>query len=491
LPATVERERADGSFERVAVRRLRPGDRVRVLPGETLPADGEIEEGASRFDEAVLTGESEAVRRAKGECVVAGSHNVESPVVVRVTHCGADTRFAEIVSLMEIASAAKPRAAQLADMIASPFLVAVIVASAAAGAWWWSAGPAHAIGIAIAVLIVTCPCALSLATPAATLAAAGALARQGIFVRRLQAIEDCAAVDTIVFDKTGTLTQADLSVAAIHPRAGHDAPAVLAQAAALARDSLHPAARAIFAAARDHALPDMTNVREVAGQGIEGDAGAAHWRLGSASFCRAPAMPSAARCVHLADADGWLAAFELEETLRPDAARAVQSLRAQHLSVQLLSGDQHGAVERLAARVGIDDALGEQTPESKLARIAQLQSKGRRVLMAGDGLNDGPVLARADVSVAMGRAVPLAQARSDFIVPGGQLASVPRIVQLARRTRAVVRENLAWAALYNAVCVPLAVIGWMPPWLAGLGMAASSLFVVANAARLAREAKET
>jgi Cu2+-exporting ATPase len=194
---------------------------------------------------------------------------------------------------------------------------------------------------------------------------------------------------------------------------------------------------------------------------------------------------SAASAVHLADASGWLASFDLGESLADDAQAAVRDLRELGLAVELLSGDRARAVQAVAARAGIDAAHGGHTPESKLEHVARLQARGSHVAMVGDGMNDGPVLARAAVSIAMGQGVPLAQAQSDFIVPGSQVGAVPRIVRLARRTRAVVRENLAWAAAYNAVCVPLAAAGWMPPWLAGLGMAASSLIVVANAARLA------
>jgi Cu2+-exporting ATPase len=485
LPETVERMEAGGAFERVAVRRLSPGDRIRVLPGEVVPADGEIVQGTSELDEALLTGESRSVARGEGDVVVAGSLNTSGTLLVRVSRCGGQTRFASIVALMERASAEKPRAAQLADRFATPFLAGVIVASAGAAAWWWQAGPAHAIGVAIAVLIVTCPCALSLATPAATLAAAGTLARRGILVRRLKALESGADIDTVVFDKTGTLTNAQAAVGAIHTRTGVDPQWALKQAAGLARQSLHPVSRAIVAAAGETA-DSFDNVREVAGQGVESGG----WRLGSASFCNAPYANGQTRGqVHLSDQRGWVAGFELDESLRKDAVPALDKLRGLGVSVELLSGDQQGAVARIARRARILLAQGSQTPESKLARVTQLQSRGHRVAMVGDGMNDGPVLARADLSVAIGSAVPLAQARCDFIVPGGQVDAVPLLIALARRTRAVVRQNLAWAAAYNLVCVPLAVVGFMPPWLAGLGMAASSLVVVINSARLASFAK--
>jgi len=491
LPDTVERANAHGEFERVSVRKLAQQDRIRVLPGEAFPADGTVLAGESSVDEALLTGESRALLRRVGERVVAGSHNLTSPLTVQVTRCGAHTRFAEIVALMERASVEKPQSAQLADRIATPFLLAVLAAAAAAAAWWWSAGPAHALGIAIAVLIVTCPCALSLATPAATLAAAGALARRGILPRSLKALEACAGVDTVVFDKTGTLTEQRLALIEVCTRAGVDESQALLQAGVLARHSLHPVSRALSAAA-DVANRQAINVREVSGCGVEGDVvceagGVRHMRLGSASFCDVGESRVEGLCSHLADDRGWVATFKFDESLRPDAPPAIKALLQQlKVQVQLLSGDRANAVNRVAPRAGIEVASGEQTPEDKLRHVSSMQAAGHSVAMVGDGMNDGPVLARADVSIAMGHAVPLAQAQSDFVVSGAQLAAIPLLIEQARRTRRVVRENLAWAAAYNLVCVPLAVIGWMPPWLAGLGMAASSLLVVLNSARLAR-----
>jgi len=493
LPQTVERLGADGEFHRVAARKLVVGDTIRVLPGEVFPADGEVTAGETRVDEALLTGESRALARRTGECVIAGSHNLSGVVSVRVTRTGRDTRYAGIVALIEQAASEKPRLARIADRIASPFLLVVMAAAAGAAVWWWPTDPGHALGVAMAVLIVTCPCALSLATPAAMLAAAGALARRGVLVRRLQALEDAASVDTLVFDKTGTLTEDRMAVIATRTRPGTDPHEALALAGALAQHSLHPASRAITLAAGSVGWT-AHGVNEVAGRGVRGSVGGdSGWgsremRLGSANFCRAPfsGAPGSGLEVHLADPQGWLATFTLDEAMRPDAPAAVGRLRAAGVSVELLSGDRRVAVTRLAQRAGIDRAYGDCSPEDKLVHVRAAQSRGHRVAMVGDGVNDAPVLARADVSIAMGEAVPLAQARSDFVIPGAQLAGAAAIVAHARRARAVVRENLAWAALYNLVCVPLAVFGFMPPWLAGLGMAGSSLLVIANSARLAR-----
>lgn len=482
MPETVERLRAEGGSERVPLRRLQAGDRIRVLAGEAFPADGRILEGTSQVDEALLTGESTPLARGPGDAVLAGSHNLAGTLLVAVERLGAATRYGEIVALMERASVAKPAIARLADRMASPFLAAVLLAAAGAALWWWPEGPGRAIGIAVAVLIVTCPCALSLATPAATLAAAGALARRGILVRRLEALEAGAAIDTVVFDKTGTLTADRMTVRAVHARGGMTAQEALRLAAALARHSLHPASRAIAAAADE--AGDATAVREHAGAGVAGVVEGRALRLGSAAFCGIGGAPAGQ--VFLAEGADWLAWFELEEALRPDARAAVDALAREDLHVELLSGDRVSAVQHLAARAGIVHCAGAQSPQDKLDHVAALQARGHRVLMVGDGMNDGPVLARADVSVAMGQGVPVAQARSDFIVLGSQLAAVPALLLQARRTRAIVRQNLAWAAGYNFVCIPLALAGAMPAWLAGLGMAASSLFVVLNAARLAR-----
>lgn len=493
LPDSVERQGADGMFERIPVRRLVPGDLIRLLPGDVVPADGTVTAGESQVDEALLTGESTPLLRRTGSAVIAGSHNLSGMLLVRVERAGGETRYAAMVALMEQASVQKPRLARIADRIAGPFVLLVLLASAAAAFWWWPSDPAHAIGVAVAVLIVTCPCALSLATPAATLAAAGALARRGVLVRRLEALESCAAVDTVVFDKTGTLTEDRMTVTLSRVREGLDPVQAWRMAAALAQHSLHPLSKAIVQAAGDVSA-SATDVTEVPGQGLQGHvlsgAGAKphSMRLGSAAFCGMPPSVEASNGpqVHLSDDAGWLASFDMDEALRPEARSSVGALRALGLQVQLLSGDLIAAVARLASRAGIDEALGQHTPEAKLAHVRGLQQRGRRVVMVGDGMNDGPVLACADVSVAMGQAVPLAQAKSDFIVLGGQLTAVPALLRHARRTHAVVRQNLWWAALYNAVCVPLAVLGFMPPWLAGLGMAASSLLVVLNSARLAR-----
>ena len=493
LPDSVARRAPDGAFERVAVRRLVSGDVIRVLPGETFPADGTLLQGETRVDEALLTGESRPVARSVGASVIAGSHNLTALVLVRVDRIGPETRFAQIVALMETASTSKPRLARLADRIAKPFLIAVLLAAALACAFWWGRDPGHALMVAVAVLVVTCPCALSLATPAAMLAAAGTLARQGVLVRRLEAFESLAGVDTVLFDKTGTLTRDAMVLAVTEVRDGISATQALAMAAALAQYSLHPVSRALLVAAS--ASPDSTgwtadSATEQVGRGVSGRVhrtgapDSRELRLGSAAYCGLALLASDSQRAFLSDKQGWLATFALHEDLRTDAAATVAILQAAGISVHLLSGDAVPAVARVAAQVGITDFQGACTPQDKLDFLQQAQQRGRKVAVVGDGLNDGPVLAAAHASFAFGRAVPLAQAQADFVVLGDRLGAVSQTVFLARRTLRVVRQNLVWAAVYNAFCVPLAVLGWLPAWLAGLGMGASSLLVVLNALRL-------
>ncbi len=497
LPASVDRQLANGQFERVAVRRLDVDDVVRVLPGEAFPADGTIVLGDTFADEALLTGESRPVPRAAGAQVMAGSYNLSAAVHVRVEQIGKATCYAQIVALMEQASIDKPRLAVLADRVAKPFLIFVLLAAASAALFWWETDPARALMAAVAVLVVTCPCALSLATPTAMLTSAGWLAKHGVLVRRLQGIESLADIDTVVFDKTGTLTQAHLGLCAVQTRAGMSESRALELAFALAQHSLHPASRALVAAYGEGAcaetnVTDVTDVNEFAGQGLEGRfAGSSipgcvsPVRLGSAKFCNVDPSPGDSMQVVLADASGWLARFELDEVVRPDAHAVVKALLAKGLDVQLLSGDRAPATQQVARRLGISQVLADCTPQAKLSHLLVLQKQGRKVMMVGDGLNDGPVLASAHVSVALGHAVPLAQAQSDLVISGAQLHMLPAMLCQARRTMGIVRQNLWWAATYNAVCVPLALTGWLPAWLAGLGMAMSSLIVIANAARLA------
>jgi Cu2+-exporting ATPase len=381
-----------------------------------------------------------------------------------------------------------------------------MLASLASAIYWWPTDPAHAVMVAVAVLIVTCPCALSLATPAAMLATAGALARSGVLVRRLSALQNLALIDTVIFDKTGTLTRDAFEVVHIHTHDGVSEAQALDWAGSLARHSLHPVSRALWSEARRRAeaagrLHDLEalaahDVSELAGQGVQGvltqsDLGPQALRLGSAAFCAAPARAGHHLQVSLADASGWLASFELAEQVRPEAAGVVSALAQMGLGLKVLSGDGTAAVAQVAQAVGIADAQGGCSPQHKLQALQALQAQGHKVAMVGDGLNDGPVLAGADVSFALGQAVPLAQSKSDFVLMGGQLGVLVSTLQRSRQTMRIVRQNLWWSAAYNATCVPLALMGWLPAWAAGLGMALSSLLVVLNALRLSQALPES
>lgn len=498
-PEVVQRLDERGGVTLVSPQALQPGDLVRVLAGQAVPADGVLEgQGAAGLvDESLLSGESLPVPKGAGSPVVAGSLNLQGPLLVRVERVGRDTRMEGIRALMRQALSQRPAAAQLADRWAGRFLWTVLaLAAAGALAWWWIE-PARALWVAASVLIVTCPCALSLAAPAAWLSAAGALARRGVLLNRFEALEALSQVDRMVFDKTGTLTEDRMVMTGcrLQPLAqGHDLSWVQTRAADLARQSLHPLSRALADAVPPGATPWL-GVREHPGLGLEArDAHGAVWRLGSAAWVGQGDGEY--------DGDGrrlWFgqpgvpwAAFEFEEVLRPDAAQAVRALQAEGVQLAILSGDRADRVSRVAAQLGIALHRGEATPEDKLDWVRAAQQAGHRVAMVGDGLNDAPVLAQADVSLAVAHDASLrltqAQSHADAVLLSRRLGEVAAARRIARRALRVLRQNLAWAAGYNLLCIPLALSGHLPPWAAGLGMALSSLAVVLNAQRIARQA---
>ena len=492
LPQTAQRVNADGSIETVSVQRLAPGDRVRVAVGEAFPADGRLDDAATRVDESLLSGESHPAPKTVGDALVAGSLNLGAPVTMTVQRVGPDTRYEAIVALMRQALSQRPAATRLADRWAGPFLWGVLLLAAGAALAWQSIEPSRAVWVAVSVLIVTCPCALSLAAPSALLSAAGALARRGVLLKNLDALERLADVRHVMLDKTGTLTDtrpAWRGADALTPQAQFDKEALLRAAASLAAWSTHPLARTLVEvvpqAAADAAR--WRDVREQPGLGLEAvDAEGRRWRLGSARWLGVDGgdTPSLQAC--FGPAGQPLLALHFDEALRADAAQAVQRLQADGVRVTLLSGDSAERVRRLARRLGLAHAVGEASPERKLQRLRELQAQGQPVAMVGDGVNDAPVLAQADVSFAMGHGALVARAHADAVVLSGRLGDVVDARRLAQRTQCVIRQNLAWAALYNLACVPLALAGALPPWAAGLGMALSSLLVVGNALRLSR-----
>lgn len=497
LPDAVERLDEHGRAELVQSTQLRIGDRVRVHVGQAFAADGVLLEGHTQVDESMLTGESLPVERAPEDKVAAGCMNLGAPVLMRVEQLGAQTRYQRIVALVERALTQRPAFVIATDRLAGPFLWGVLLLALGAYVVWHFIDPARALWVAVAVLIVTCPCALSLGAPVALLAATGALARRGVLVQRNDVLEVLTRAQDLVFDKTGTLTEDRLTLAAtveldLTPVASTLSVAGLATS--LAALSRHPLAKALVAAApAQSAGVDWQDVREEPGRGMEAVEGAQplrRWRLGQAAWCGATADGVVRPAVWLSCNAGsvWVpvARFEFDEALRPDAIEAVAALQARGLHVHLLSGDQPTSVQLMAQRLNIASAQAQCAPQDKLTAVEALQRGGRVVAMVGDGINDAPVLARADVSIALGSAAALAQARADVIVLANRIGDLVLLRDTAVRTMRIVRQNLAWAVAYNVASVPLALIGWLPPWLAGIGMAASSLLVVLNALRLAK-----
>jgi Cu2+-exporting ATPase len=512
LPERIERLDEQGGSSLVGLRQLAPGDRVLVAAGQAVPADGIVETGIAHVDESLLRGESRPELRQPGDALAAGSISLDAPLTMRLTRTARDSRLQEIADLMDSASARKPRLAQLADRWAGPFLGMVLLLAAIAWCVWQLIEPGRAVWVAAAVLVVACPCALSLATPAALLAASGRLARQGLLARSPQALEALAQADTFVFDKTGTLTLDRMDVVAVQVnqvRSPINALQARAVAAALEAGSMHPVAAAIVRdAPAGIALPEVRSVREKAGAGIEGEVlleGRWHRaRLGSHRFAapqrsidrlqeglvsayEARAMQEAGDAENVClSIDGRAAAsFTLSEALRPEALTAIKRLRDAGIQLEILSGDAPERVARVAAALGIETWQAQSSPEDKLARIESLGRQGRHVAMVGDGINDAPVLARADVSIAFATGAPLAQHHADLLLLGEGLDRLALARDHTRQAMRVVRQNLVFATAYNAVGIPLALAGLLPPWLAGLGMAGSSLVVVLNALRLA------
>ncbi|MCC7484336.1 MAG: cadmium-translocating P-type ATPase [Burkholderiales bacterium] len=499
VPAVADRAvpgAAPGTTERVAAAALVPGDRVVVAPGGIIPADGVVEAGWSAADESLLTGESRPVPKAPGDAVTGGSINLSNPVTLEVTRVGADTVLSGIVRLMDRAQSEKPAIARCADRVAQWFVAALIGVAAATALAWYFIDPQRALEVTVAVLVVSCPCALSLATPAALAAATGALHRAGILVTRAHALETLARATHVVFDKTGTLTRGSLALIGIVPLGAHSREACLALAAALEHGASHPVARAILAVAGAEgiAVPAAEATEHAPGLGIEGRVGDRRMRIGTPAFAAALAgapAPGELRLVVdeatvavLADEQGLVALFTFGDAPRPGARWIVRELERRGAAVCLLSGDRGAVAARLARELGIATAAGDATPRAKLEFVRGLQSRGGVVAMVGDGVNDAPVLARAEVSIAMGGGADLAHAGADMILMGEDVGRLADAFDISSSAMRVIRQNLAWAAGYNAVAVPLAVAGLVTPLAAGIGMAASSLAVVLNALRL-------
>ncbi|MFQ5346342.1 MAG: heavy metal translocating P-type ATPase [Rhodothalassiaceae bacterium] len=473
----------DGRRVSVPVSALRPRDRVFVAPGMRVPADGIVRDGASDVDQSLITGESVPERAAVGDPVYAGTLNLSGPLVVEVTAPDDRSLLAEIARLLEAAEQSRAGYVRLADRLARIYAPAVHILAAGTFLGWLALGAGWhtALMTAIAVLIITCPCALGLAVPVAQVVAAGALLKRGILLKSGDALERLAAVDTVVFDKTGTLTTATLEL----EESGEITAADRALAVALATASRHPLAMALARAGAGTALPQLGDLHEVPGCGVEGRYEGARVRLGRRDWVGAAGEARGdGPQLWLARADAPPVRFTFRDRLRADAAEVIARLRQSGLRVVLLSGDHETVVAKTARALGIDDYRAECRPGDKIAALEALRAEGARVLMIGDGLNDAPALAAAHVSMSPATAADIAQTAADIVFQGERLMPVCAAHAMARRTARRVRENFALAFGYNAIAVPLAIAGLVTPLIAAVAMSASSLTVTLNALRL-------
>jgi Cu2+-exporting ATPase len=496
--------------EQINASELHVGDAVLIQPGAQIPVDGLVISGTSECDESLMTGESRAVSKSAGASLIGGSLNLNRPLLMRAVRVGDDTQLSSLVRMMESAASEKPPLVQLADRYASLFLTIILLLAIASGIVWWQIDASRAIWIAVTVMVITCPCALSLATPGVMSAAIGQLAKHGVLIARGRAIETLARATHFVFDKTGTLTQGRLKLVqmlVIREELALSEQSVRLLAADITAGSNHPVARALFTAfsARSplngagQIITHYDDVNEIPGQGIEVRHQALHYRLGSVDFVRElhgadldiPAHLAGKTLSVLGDSQGYIALFALEDTLRNDAKYLVDFLQQQGKSVLLLSGDRSDVVSRAAAELGISTALGNLSPEAKHDAVKLLQQQGAIVAMVGDGMNDGPVLSLADVSIAMGQGAPISQARSDMVLISNDLRDLSYAVTTTSKSLSLIRQNLGWAVLYNVIAIPAAMAGILAPWHAAVGMSLSSIIVVVNSLRIYSVHNET
>jgi P-type Cu+ transporter len=494
----------DGTERRVPVAALRPGDRFVVRPGETIAADGAVLFGQSAVDRSMMTGESVPVDVAEGDGVTAGTVAVSGRLIVRAAKVGRDTQLAHLVALVEEAQTQKAAIQRLADRISGVFVPAILVLAVATLAGWLLAGSSsqQAFSAALAVLIIACPCALGLATPAALVVASGRGAQLGIFIKGHHALESSRSVDTVVLDKTGTVTTGVMAVTGVVQAAGTSRAGLLRFAGAVEQASEHAVAAAIGATACGELgpLPHADGFTALPGLGARGvvdghDVIVGREKIFAGGGLDIPAelagqcaaWERAGRTVVLVGWDGQArGAIAVADTVKPSAAAAALALRGLGLRTILLTGDNQATADAVAAEAGIGEVIAGAMPDGKVAVIARLQAQGRSVAMVGDGVNDGPALAAADLGLAIGSGTDVAICAADMILLRDDLGAVPEAIKLARATLATIRRNLAWAFGYNVAAIPLAAAGFLNPLIAGAAMAASSVFVVGNSARLRR-----
>jgi Cu2+-exporting ATPase len=497
-PRTARRQESDGSYQDVSVEDLVIGDHIRLLPGETLPVDGTLLNGNSSFDESMLTGEAIPVPHVPGDPVIAGTVNGEQPVSVQVTRTVQASTLREIEQLVQRGLDQRPRYALLAEKAAGWFVAALLLIATATALFWLWADPAHWLPHTISVLIVTCPCALALATPVSLAVSAGRFVDLGILPLRMDALDALATSEHFVFDKTGTLTEARPVLADVLAVGGLKRDQCLRYAAALAADSEHPLAGALRRACPAPHLV-AAQIENKPGYGIRGCIAGSEWRLGKSAFagmtendhnldmllseCRTKGQQVSL----LSDNDAVQAVLLFESPVRPGTERMLAELRDSGVrEISILSGDDPGTVASLAGQLGISDFEGGYSPQEKLAWTRGRQSDGHHITMIGDGVNDAPTLAAADVSISFTDATDIANSSSDFLILGNDAAALADARRLAGRTRHNIMQNLSWAAAYNLLAVPFAAAGLIPPWGAAIGMSLSSLLVVMNALRLQR-----
>ena len=489
LPVHAHRLTDQGS-ESVALIELEVGDRLQLSSGDTIPADGRIESGLAMVDESLLSGESVPRRRGVEDAVMAGSLLRDGQLVMRVEALGQSTALSGIVRLLDQARSLRPRLALMADRLASWFVLLILTGASIAGLVWWQIDPSRSLPVVLAVLVVSCPCALALGTPVALAAASRGFARLGILISHPDAMERLPLITHVVFDKTGTLTRPDMSLGRIEATGTmRDLDTLRRLAARLERVSRHPIASA-FAPFDDGAVVEQAEV--VTAAGVSGMIDGQHYRLGKAEFVGEylsahPTPPDHQPWVALAREGELLAWFELHSPLRSGAKALIASLQAAGKVIHLASGDRSEVVADVAAELGITHHHGNMSPAQKLALVQGLQADGARVAMIGDGINDAPVLAGADISMALAEGADIARTQADLVVTGKGLERVAQAFDLAPRVRRIVRQNLAWALSYNLTALPFAAAGLVPPWLAAIGMSASSLLVVLNGQRLGRQ----
>ncbi|MBW8191513.1 cadmium-translocating P-type ATPase [Neiella marina] len=490
LPAVVHRVSSE-SVETVPVKQLVVGDLLLLKPGETLAVDGDIEKGNSHVDLSVLTGEHAPIAKGPSDPVFAGTINLDQPLYVRVTEIR-DTMVASIVRLQEQALASRSRPVVFADKVARYFIVALLVVAALTATFWWHYQPEHALWVTLAVLVATCPCALSLATPTAITSGITRLGASGVIAKTADVLENLATIDRVAFDKTGTLTHGQLQLTEVH-LFGDKLKSIppLAVAAALESHANHPLAEAIIRKATTEQLIWSTaqNLQAVAGFGITGFVDGKQYFLGSRSYIAkqlnlANDVPS--HRVLLASEHEAIAGFDLDDTIKNDAHTLITKLHEQGIQTAVISGDQTSHTEQLASSLNIQVAAGACSPKDKQSWVAARQAEGERVLMIGDGINDSPVLAQSNASIAIATGTDIAKRSADAVLVGERLTPIVTAINIAKHTRRIIRQNLAWALGYNLVVLPLAVSGMLPPYIAVVGMSASSLIVVVNAMRIER-----